>query len=681
MGWTPPASDTKASAWTPPSGDRPVQPPQMGGHVDPMSGSPASEYGQPQPSPSTLGSVAQGVLDYLEPPPKPDDQPASFLGELKSIGDTAQSFIDGVSSGASFGYVGEGYANNADHPIANFLGQGVGMLATGKGAVKALEYGAKAGVPLAQGALNFMAPQAGSKIGNVVRAAIVGGGAGAGDQLLRGGGLNSNTAIAAGIGIVGGPIAGKVLPMIPAGAKAIYRALGGDAAGAVHDRAIKALAPIIANITDPTARGKLIDDLAAKIGIRPPIAAALDQTEGAAAVALAADNPILTTRMREGKKAFEAQQPGLMQSVVADSAGPKAVAGGPNLASVPGIDNPRVQDINALEKAQSATMTSTLDPVRGNQVIIDKAGMELLSDPDLRSALGRLSSYERGLTWETLDQQALTGAPVTLPLGVMEKLRYAVGKLARGEHGPLSKYRDLRDSIEELATDQIPEYGAALEQYRADSDYIRGFEHGRDGKTIGEARRDGGVSAALDTPDGAAGHSAGITAHLAGKSGASEAGAASTASALAENAAPRRLAEQALGPAATPITEASAALDAANLSFKGATPPSVRHIPEQNLVESAVTAAGAGLVGQTRTMGSRIFSGIHGLLGNTTLPPAVQNKVADMLLSNDPLVHKQVFAYMEKFGVDEQTRVALQAMVGGVASINAGRFLAPTSQQ
>ena len=557
------------------------------------------------------------------------------------------------------------------HPIAGAIGTVGGMLGGGAAELRGLEALGRASVPVASAAatkvLGLLTPASGaSTIAKVGRMAAGGAILNAANEVAQTRSISGDTAIAAGIGGVLGPVAGIAVPPLLKLGQRGYNFLG-EAIGqlpsgnAAAQAANKAFSKILGKM-DPAAAETVINNLSSQ-GMKPSIAMSIADQPGAqnAVLGAANNNPILAQQLLAHQNQIAQEAPKLLQGKVADVAGPQAVPGvaHSDIMATPGIDTPRVQDINSLKTKRTEMMDAAIAPIEGSMVSIPR---DIFSDPDIQSAIGALDSGAKGSLREVFNAAEAAKTDVSIPVKVAEAVRRRLGELSDTGSVVGQKYSALKDSLEATAAGQVPAYGAALDQFRTNSNYIRGFEHSEGGGTLGSAS-DRLVASSLAKPEGLAGYASGHAARLAGAANASNAGAARLASALGEESALTDAAKQALGSARTqPIAEAAAASDSARRSLEGATPSRVQpapHTPGEDLV----AAGAAGLSGLHITALANARHWLASVIGKGIMSPEVQTKVAQMITSRDPAVIAQSIAVLKRAGLDTQTINRLQQLL------------------
>lgn len=114
---------------------------------------------------------------------------------------------------------------------------------------------------------------------------------------------------------------------------------------------------------------------------------------------------------------------------------------------------------------------------------------------------------------------------------IRESLRQAADSRGGGDspHVVLSQdYGRARDALTDFASEQVPEYRAALDAFGTASRAIRGMETGRAGKYTRDIT-DPFVADDLATPEGTSGYRSGLRGRLADEAGSSERGALTAA--------------------------------------------------------------------------------------------------------------------------------------------------------
>lgn len=474
---------------------------------------------------------------------------------------------------------------------------------------------------------------------NLVRAAIAGGTIAGADTLTRTGNLG-DAALNAGIGAVAGPVIGKV-----AGS-----ALG--IASKLSPGATKAWSYIASKIgVDPSDLSSFITAHTALTGQQPSIQQVLDAHAAGAVKDFAQNNPqsamILQKAQQDATNALPAQAQQVVQGTGVPAPTPTFLKGVPATGQAP----------QTLLDARDTAMDTAMGQMRDEPVDLPE---DLRGDPDLANAMsGRLY---RGLR-ERLDNNELT-------LGDVDTIRQQLNAVSPNSGSPFAQ---LAGELTSAASDQVPQYAGALQEYGKASKYIEGFNHSYPGQAPMETATNPSTRQALQTPEGQAGHAAGIQANVMNAAGSSPAGATSTLRAIAQPGDT----QTALAAASTQPNNApqqAQALLNAQTSVARSTPQSVAPAADGGGAENALIGGMEAAAGAHFGPISRGARAIAGWLKNSTFAPAVQTAVAKGLTSNDPIIRQNTLDRLASANVSATARKHLQTIIsgmGGAASSSA----------
>lgn len=547
---------------------------------------------------------------------------------------------------------GESKGVAAAHPYANIGGQITGTL-LGAGAItNGVKLAAKVApaIRTVADAIGFQPAQAAR---NILRAAGIGvtaGGIQAGsDTGWDPGQTTTGVAFGAGAGIVGlaaGPVVRKLLPASAKANAMLAKIIGEDPATIEAARN-----NFKAATTSPTNPN----------GTDMPMAALMSLKQQGALRDLANANPDVGLALSNAHDDVSAARPDRMADVL------EGLMGAP-------------QDVNTLNTHVNTQMTAAMKPIRGQSVTVDKNDLTHLLDPDAYGSL-RANSPLKGKLSDVEQAVSQNGSDNSLTVDDIDNLRQAIrGRRAaaanpnNAAHNPhtANELGDLMDNVTNIATRQVPDYGAALDEYRSGQNYIDAFEHGLAGKSAGEADTPT-LRAALMTAHGAQGHSAGVATRLISGAGDSERGANMTAVDLTQRGMQRLVGQTQSAPAAAGAAQLGTAETRAEQSLNAVAPSSIRPNDEtspQALLHGIAAATYHSPAG-VAVHASRFLQALSGLKGS----PATQKVVARYL--TDPSMSSQAYNIMRKAGnTDADIRrfaTGLSASLGSAAGETTSR--------
>ena len=195
------------------------------------------------------------------------------------------------------------------------------------------------------------------------------------------------------------------------------------------------------------------------------------------------------------------------------------------LAATAGATKPQTDAAFAVDRDNRMTaMMSHPHPVTGQVLkdvpLSDPTG--ILTDPHVEFALRPNTQVNARLGQQSPILDRITGDQATI--GDAESIRKALRDQQNGFMRPApgssaskdpilaKEFGDVANKVETLAMRASPEYGNALNTYRAQSRYADGFSHGRTGGAFDDYdESDSKLRAALQTPEGVAGYEHGNT--------------------------------------------------------------------------------------------------------------------------------------------------------------------------
>lgn len=626
---------------------------------DPSSAQPVQAQPQPQPQPQQQQQPDTSGGGLLQ------DAGQMLFTALHSAADTATfGLADKASAGLAMGIsaatgkpmsfdeaYGKIQANNAklrgQNPTSALVGDVAGIGLGAGGIARAAKL-----LPGAGAVTEALQPVARSPVTNVLKSAAAGGASAgaftAADDAVRNGEVNPENVITN--AVVGAAVA-------PAVTK-----IGTAIARGVQSSSTKAMTLLAGKLGEtPAVLQRAYDNFNAATGRVPTMAELVGMKSTGELRQLAQDNPVIQQAANEASDTAASQRPRALASIVDQN------AGGP-------------QDANQLITARRDRMTQAMDPIRTTSVGVDTTDVGLLSDPRVRNIIRadpNLSQRVRDAIQDVNDN----GQSDILTVNDIDSIRKSI----RGQqtaylnptnprHNPhiASQFGDLADNIAALGTAAEPGYADALSQFEADSHYIAGFKHGNAGKTIGEADRPD-LIASLDTPEGQAGHQAGIATRVGDAAGSSNAGATRTAADLAEGAGgDTATLRQSIGQTRfAPIQRAAAAESQSAENLRNI---SGRVQPEDEAFSGKQAAQAVGAAASHSPSGM-LFHLSRVMPSFTKLSQPVQTQIARYLLN--PQMTQQGINLLRRAGAkDDQIRKLAVAL-----STSAGANTAATMQQ
>lgn len=433
---------------------------------------------------------------------------------------TDLAYSQGVSQGS-----------RQQNPGSSIGGDIAGALAPGS----ALAHGVETATRLAP----KLALQAHEPIANLLRligsGAIAGGSYGAARGAVEGGEQNGAGGILPGAGLGGatGAITGAVASPLAAGAAKLVQK-GVQTFAPQAQKAIALLADKLGASPDTIATA--MNDYKASTGHAPTIADVAD------AVTKANVEPVANARQSSAAKMQAAAQdkaaalPGQMSQGITQGGATKTPFNGSQVSTA------RVAD---LRNTQSGLMDVAMGPrgadgarhpaALGAQPVMDaQTASNFLDQPQIvearQSIPGLNSILQRGLL-----------KPDDSPLSVddIDSVRQSLSRLQQTVGATNSHFADdigqIRDTLVSGAKQAQPAYGQALDAYTRQEQFIHGFQHAAQGKSIHDVPDMGDIRT-FDTHEGRAGLELGARSRLAQTAGETESGAARTAQQLRQGA-------------------------------------------------------------------------------------------------------------------------------------------------
>lgn len=530
---------------------------------------------------------------------------------------------------------------NGESPVSAAIGSGAGMLLGAGKIAKAAEM-----IPGVSGVAQALAPVAGQTIKNVGKAALAAGAASGAyttaDDLARTGSVDpTNTVLNSAVGAVVGPAVSKI-------GTAMIRG--------VASSGTKAMALLADKLGEtPQVLQKVYDNFSAATGRVPTMAELVGMKSQGELKAIAGNNPIVQDAVNNAADTAASQRPMALSQVIEDAGG-------------------GAQDVSQLTKARKANMDASMAPIRNDPVDINDTNVGLLSDPRVRAAVASTKIPELKDALNTaIKETSANGSSDALTVRNMDSIRKAVRNQQTNmlnpqhvDHSPegAMSMGNLADNLADVVTngDKQHPYAQALEQFGRDSDYIKGFEHGNAGKTIGEANKQSLIDT-LATPEGRAGHQAGIVSRTSDAAASSESGAVRTANDLAQGGGDTAVLRGAVGANGfdqmqrAGAAEAKGAASLQNISG---------NIPADQSGVSASQAAQAIGSAASHSPTGLIYHASKLIPSFKAQAPAVQKQIARYLA--DPSMTQQGINLLRKAGArDQEIRKLATAL-----SVNAG---------
>lgn len=526
--------------------------------------------------------------------------------------DTDLAYVRGQQKGAA-----------AAHPYSNITGQLAGTV-LGAGPVSAVLKGASKVPGVISTVADAIGFQPAQTARNILRATGLGafaGGVQAGNDTGFDPGQTTTGAAFGGAAGLGGVVAAPVIrKLAPAAVKAnamLAKIIGEDPG--VIDAARQNFKAATITPTNPN-------------GTEMPMAALMSLKQQGALRDLANANPDVGLALSNAHDDASAARPDRMADVL------EGLMGSP-------------QDINTLQTHVDSQMTSAMKPIRNQPVTVDQKDLELLTDPDVMASLRRNSPLRQKIE----DAAQVLGSDKSAPyqgfdVNDMDNFRQSIigvrnqAKISGNSHSA-KDYDSLAESVESLVRDQVPAYGDALDDYRAGQNYIDSFQHGAAGKLVGDADTPS-LRAALLSPSGAQGHSAGVATRLISGAGDSERGAVSAADALTQPGTKRLVAQTQTPAAAAGAARLGSAESRAAQALNAVAPSSIRsgdeNSPQALLhgIAAATYHSPAGIA----VHASKFLQALSGM----KMSPAAQKIVARYL--TDPSMSSQAYNIMRKAG-------------------------------
>lgn len=537
------------------------------------------------------------------------------------------------------------------HPITTLAGDAAGLLTGGGLLAKGVEAAGKA-IPAVARAAEALAPKSaatigralttGEKVGNIAKAAVIGGGVSAADTAGHGGDedqiLNSTA-----LGAVAGPVLSKA---------------GQLAVKAVRGPVDKGMALLADKLGEPiSVLQNAFDNFRTSTGQIPTLAQIVGLKSQGELRLVAAGNPTVGELANQAAAESRATLPADLTRQVTTAVG-------------------QPDNISTLMQTRSANMTQAMDPIRNQPVPLTSRDAALLQDPRIRAATTPTPGLRNRVN-DVVDNLAQhpAGVDSTLTVNDIETLRQGLrdrqGAFATaGRAGAARDVGELADNITDMARSAHPGYETALSGYENDSHFINAFEHGAAGREITDAS-DNGLIRSLNTQQGRMGYRSGVISRMVGRTNASEGSAANAADLLSgENATTQNL-RTAVGTNNTDRLQDSAnALRSGNESLQNIAPTNITPASE-GVTSSDIAHGAAAAVLHSPAAVTYQLSKVLKKAG-VIMSPEVQRVVGRYLF--DPQMTQQGINLLRKARVDERDIKALTTGIAAATGIGASRL-------
>lgn len=633
---------------------------------------------------SAVGLPPGFTLDQQQPaglPPgftldQPQQQPAGGAGDALSnsivntvTGGLATPALSALEAGLS--HVTPGPVETYAQRLAANQGQQQQTAAAHPVASIAGDLGGAAAIsPLLEAAIPFksaLALKAGSKLANAGRiaakGAIAGGEYGAATGTVKGAtegdgvvgtaeDAASGAGRGAGLGAAGGLAAAGVAAAVPI-VKTAFSDAGKQSIALLAKKwgySPTTLGSAIAKFKLDT--GGMVDPYSGLVvGGRNPAMGELTDLHNRGEIArMVGKHPNLGGAVAQAAQDSATALPGRLNELVTDTIGKTPVLQSPQGPNVIG----RGEDAADLVTARDNNIRAALDPIRHDQIQLAPEEVEFMRGEVLPHA--GLTRLGRRAIHADLDQGHLT-------VGNADTLRQSLN--ARATANPGEGFGELAGGISQIATDASPEYGAALDNYARDSNYIDAHAHGMTGKTPGQTQ-DPLLIRSMNTPEGRQGYQSGIVTRMGNQAFDSEQGAASTAADLSQQAATSGHLANTFSPITVDKLRAAAGAELGGVK-------SLKAIASGSAVAPTGPNVGqAALAAVSHSLPMKVYHAIKAHVG-AGMSDNVARITAKYL--TDPDMVQQGWALMTKHGIDAATtRKLVQKAIGkgAVAAASAG---------
>lgn len=617
-------------------------------------------------------------------PPEPDAYTPQAQQVLQGPAGAAESFLSGAVNQIPFGQAAEDAVGGVENAGVNALSQMTGGNVNipfhyDPQAVRQVQQASQAAQPaaaLAGGATGLATGLVGglalggagdaaeganalSSLGRMAGTGAALGGAQAGvstadNELVSGKGLDpgaiaENTALGAGVGAAVAPIA---------------QAATGLGAKIITGAGTKAWSYMARNL------GMSVPDLQAALqsqadrGLQPNIQQVLTDQAAGTVNSVASKNPILAQGLRTSAAAADQQLPDQVATSVMQTPMPARPT---NVAGVADNSQTPMKLLNANRDATNAAIGAIRDEpltISADTVERPEFMQSIPSGPkwgDIRDTIADAQT-------EDADGNTVQG-DVDFTVGQADRLRKLFNTAGNSPTGQGSPVADLAEDFRSEARDAHPGYDQALTDFANADNYRQGFNHAVTGSTE-DASTNPGLIQALNTDEGAAGHTAGTLTYIRNQALSNPASAARTAESLSSNTAPAQFLRSQPGSQATQDTLDSIA--SSNRSTALSTPAGVRPAAEQNAGTSLAIGAIEGGTGHVGGALWNTLKAVSTYMGGQHFPQAVQNDFVNSLTSRDPDVINAALSRLQRSGASAAQIRRLSAVAGGLAGRSAG---------
>lgn len=620
-------------------------PPQQQPAAQPSSSTPEAAPQAPQSSGNWLIDAAKTMAGSLEA------FGSSTLNHLPVVGPGLTTISQGAEVGLNHllgsgpqdmtGVAQQQQQAQQDFGLSSNIGTVAGTVAPalipGLGEIAAAAPGASAGA-------------------NVLRAMEVAGGTGAADTLARTGDLTA-AAYSGVTSALAGPVLGKVAGIATEGVKNL---------AAPARRAWGYVASKIGMTPDELITK--VQDFNAQNGRMPSVQEMLDAKSAGGVKDFANSNPEAAMQLQAGQRASVESLPAQAAATV-EAAGipaptPKFLKNIPANAQAPTQASP----VDPLLAARDTGMKAAMAPIAQTPVELDLAPLlkkKVYSQlPDETQKLVRDAAKDAG--------DSLDDATVTVPLEQADAMRQTFRGL---QQTPKNRklFRGLAEDTRAAAVDQVPAYGTALDDFAAADNYRLGFNHAQQPGAVGSDVADQQQRALL-TPEGLAGHQAGVMTTARDAAAQNPAAAAQQLEGLAgQGTANKTIAGIRGQPAADAARARAQGILESQRSAAASTPNAIKPEDDSGSTRNLVTGAGEMAAGLHLSGLGRFGRAISSFMFRTKFAPAVQREIGLGLTSHDPAIVNRTIGRLRQMHVDAHELQKLQAawaVVGAGAASN-----------
>jgi hypothetical protein len=318
------------------------------------------------------------------------------------------------------------------------------------------------------------------------------------------------------------------------------------------------------------------------------------------------------------------------------------------------------QTAQQAERTRDTLTNRAIEPIANRQVVFSpEDATEILADPDLLSGIpGPIRRRLRTALGEATDEEGNIDQPVSLTIREVDNIRRSLGQRAQAP-GVGGIFRSLRDSVRDVATEQVPEFGRALQQFANRDEIAQGLAQGREvfNTPVSEFRD---IQRFARNPQRGAGQRAGARRALADRAQEGPEQAARLARDLAEDEGETGLQARArtvLPPReADRLTEAASEELTAARRIEDATPRS-RPAGGTQTAEAVRDALSAAVVAGGRAGGAFMTETARRLISRFSIPESTAQAMARAVM--DPTRTEEVLTMIRRLGANEDEITAL----------------------